>query len=179
MSFFNEIKRNVSGAASAASKKTSEFTGIAKLNLNIKLEETKLSECYEEIGRLFYTAERNGEDNTSDIATYIMQADRIKAVIADYKAELARLKKVVICEGCGTEISETAAYCSVCGAKQTKKVEEEPATDASVCDCDGNCSDDASVCEDENADCGCEETSNDCNGNDCCGDCDDADSSAE
>lgn len=154
MSLFNEIKRNVSGAASVASKKTSELTGIAKLNVNIKLEETKLSECYEEIGRLFYTAERSGEDNTSDIATYIMQADKIKATIAGYKAELAHLKKVVVCEGCGTEISETAAYCSVCGTKQVKKVEETPAEAPAEEEC--------CCCEDESAeetcDCCCEET---------------------
>ncbi len=131
MSLFNEIKRNVTDAANAASKKTSELTGIAKLNVNIKMEETKLSECYEQIGRLFYTAERSGEDNTADIATYIMQADKIKATIAGYRKELSKLKKVVICEGCGTEISEDAAYCSVCGTKQVKKVEveEEPAAE--------------------------------------------------
>ena len=177
MSIFNEIKKNVSGAASAASKKTNELTGIAKLNVNIKLEETKLSECYEEIGRLFYTAERSGEDNTSDIAAYIMQADKIKATIAGYKAELAHLRKVVICEGCGTEISETAAYCSVCGTKQVKKVEEE------VCECcceEGECCCEESAeeccCEDSEC-CCCEEEAEKCcceEGTEkCCCDCED------
>lgn len=160
MSLFNEIKRNVSGAASAASKKTSELTGIAKLNVNIKLEETKLSECYEEIGRLFYTAERSGEDNTSDIATYIMQADKIKATIAGYKAELAHLKKIVVCEGCGAEISETAAYCSVCGTKQVKKVAddsaEEPAEETCSCGCEKEPAEDC--CCEETCDCCCTET---------------------
>lgn len=170
MSLLNEIKRNVSGAASVASKKTSELTGIAKLNVNIKLEETKLSECYEEIGRLFYTAERSGEDNTSDIATYIMQADKIKATIAGYKAELAHLKKVVVCEGCGAEISETAAYCSVCGTKQVKKVaddsaeepeegcscEKDSAEETCNCGCETECAEDCS-CE-ETCDCCCTET---------------------
>ncbi|MBE6598538.1 MAG: zinc-ribbon domain-containing protein [Ruminococcaceae bacterium] len=139
MSIFNEIKRNVSGAASVASKKTTELTEIAKIKVNIKLEKAKLSECYEEIGRLFYTAERSGEDYTSDIAAYIMQADKIKATIAKYKTELAKLRKIVICEGCGAEISDTAAYCSVCGTKQVKKCCSEEAAKAEpcCCECDG------------------------------------------
>jgi len=171
MSLFNEIKRNVTDAANATTKKATEFTGIAKLNVNIKLEETKLSECYEEIGRLFYTAERSGEDNTSDIATYIMQADKIKATIANYRKELSKLKKVVICEGCGTEISEDAAYCSVCGTKQVKKVEDDVPAEEHCCGCcceeESECGDDCCECENEES-CCCE-TEETC---DCEGECD-------
>ncbi len=136
MSIINEIKKNVTEAANIASKKTTELTGIAKLKVNIQREKTKLSDCYKEIGRLFYTAERSGADHTSDIAAYIMQADKIKANIAGYKAELSRLRKVTICEGCGTEISNTAAYCSVCGAKQMKKCAAEEANAEPCCCCE-------------------------------------------
>lgn len=151
MSVFNEIKRNVTNAASAASKKTTELTGLAKLNMNIKMEQSKLSDCYEEIGRLFYTAERNGEDNTSDIAARIMQADKIKANIAKYQADIARLKKIVICENCNTELNENAVFCSMCGTKLEKKSVEAEET---PCDCDCGCD-----CDFEEAEtpCYCEE----------------------
>ncbi len=156
MSIINEIKRNVTDAATVASRKTTELTGIAKLKVSIKMEKAKLSECYEEIGRLFYTAERSGEDHTSDIAAYIMQADKIKANIAKYKTELAKLRKIVICEGCGSEISDTAAYCSVCGAKQVKKAPAEEPKEEPCC-----CADAEEVCTEEtDCCCGCNEDKN-------------------
>ncbi len=145
MSIINEIRKNVTEAATIASQKTTELTGIAKLKVSIQREKAKLGDCYEEIGRLFYTAERSGEDHTSDIAAYIMQADKIKASIEKYKKELAALRKVVICEGCGTEISNTAAYCSVCGTKQVKKCAGEPKAEPCCCEdcceeaCDSDC----------------------------------------
>ena len=102
--FLEELKRNAKEAADITVKKTSEMTAIAKATVAIKNEESKLSACYKEIGRLFYTAERDGVDHTDDIATFIMQADKIKAAIAGYQKEIAALKKVAICDSCGGEI---------------------------------------------------------------------------
>ena len=82
MTIFNNLKRGATDAANKAAKKTGEITNIAKLTMNIKNAETKLGDVYEEIGRLFYTAERTGEDCTSEIAANIMKADKIKADIA-------------------------------------------------------------------------------------------------
>lgn len=133
MAFFDEIKRSASDVAEKAAKKTNELTNIAKLNMNIKSCESKLGSVYEEIGRMFYSAERSGEDYTSEIAANIMKADKLKADIAATKAKLAKLKKVLVCEGCGNEISEASAYCSYCGLKVVKPVEEteeESAEDA-------------------------------------------------
>jgi len=155
MSVFNEIKRNVTSAASAASKKTNELTGIAKLSMNIKVEQGKLNNCYEEIGRLFYTAERSGEDHTSDIAAHIMQADKIKANIAKYQAEIAKLKKIIICDNCGAELADTCVFCSTCGTKLEKKVaEEEPKAEECCCECDCDCDCDCD-CGEEEETCGC------------------------
>ncbi len=153
MSFLDEIKSNVTGAASAASKKTTELTGIAKLTVKIKSEESKLSDCYKEIGRLFYTAERNGEDNTSSIAAHIMQADKIKANIATYQAEIARLKKIIVCENCGTELADSCIYCSTCGTKLTKKT-AEPKEEPAACECEAEEICDCRECEtEETCDC--------------------------
>ena len=123
---FEEIKRSASGVAERTVKKTGDVTNIVKLKVNLKSAESKLSSVYEEIGRLFYTAERSGEDCTSDIAAYIMKADKLKADIAEYNKQIAKLHNVRICDNCGTEIDETVNFCPVCGAKQEPIVEEEP-----------------------------------------------------
>lgn len=120
MAFFDELKRNASGVANKAAKKTNDLTALAKLNVAVKNTEMKLGDVYEEIGRLFYNAERNGEDYTSDIAALIMKADKMKADIEATKKQINALRKVVVCDGCGNEIADDAAYCSYCGTKQVK-----------------------------------------------------------
>ena len=126
---FEDIKRNASGVADRAVKKTGDVTSLVKIKVNLKSAEGKLSSVYEEIGRLFYTAERNGEDCTSDIAAYIMKADKLKADIAAYNQQLAKLRNVRICDGCGHEIDEGVNFCPVCGAKQEVLVEVEEAVE--------------------------------------------------
>ena len=74
-----------------------------------------------------------GEDYTADIAALIMKADKFKADIDATKKQINALRKVVVCDGCGKEISEEAFYCSFCGTKQIKPepvVEEETAEEA-------------------------------------------------
>ncbi len=154
------LKKNFKDVTDKTVKKTNELTAIAKLNVAIKSEESKLSDCYKAIGRLFYSAERDQVDNTEEIATYIMQADKIKATIASYQKELAILRNVVICEGCNNEIAGDAIFCPICGLKVAKPapvVEEE-----AVCECEDECGcEEACDCECEEA-CSCEEEACEC-----------------
>ena len=173
MTFFDDFKRNASDAANKAVKKTEELTNIAKLNINLKTNEAKLCGIYEIIGRMFYEAEREGADNTADITSAIMKADKINSEISSIKKEIAKLRKVTICENCGKEISDEALFCSFCGAKQEKP---EPETTEECgcgcteeCDCTDDCGcTDECECSDEcccSDECGCEtecETSGSC-----------------
>lgn len=174
MSFFDEFKRSASDAANKAVKKTGEITNIAKLNIALKTNEVKLAGVFEEIGHMFYDAQRNGADNTSEIASAIMKADKIKADIENCKAEIAKLKKVIICPNCGKENPEDAFFCSYCGTKQEKPEPECCCGDTECCcDDDSEC---ACECEDTECDCTdcCEEENSEC----CCG-CDETSSETE
>ncbi len=183
MTIFNNLKRGATDAANKAAKKTGEITNIAKLTMNIKTAEAKLGEVYEEIGRLFYTAERTGEDCTSEIASNIMKADKIKADIANFKAEIAVLRNVIICESCGNEIGAESAFCSFCGTKVEKAapVAEEPAAEETCqccCKCEGEEAEEC-CCEGE-CDCGCECTEEKAEESCCCGcDCENKEEAAE
>ena len=157
MTIFNNLKRGATDAANKAAKKTGEITNIAKLTMNIKNAETKLGDVYEEIGRLFYTAERTGEDCTSEIASNIMKADKIKADIANYKAEIAVLRNVIVCESCGNEVNADYAFCNFCGNKIEKPVaetEEVEEAEEECCECCECCAEEAEECCCE---CECEE----------------------
>ena len=139
---FDEIKRSATGVADRAMKKTNEVTNLVKLKLAVKSSEGKLSSVYEEIGRLFYTAERSGEDCTSDIAAFIMKADKLKADIASYTKQIAKLRNIRICESCGNEIDQNVNFCPVCGAKQETLVEVAPEAEVTA----EECAEDAAEC---------------------------------
>lgn len=121
MAFWDDLQKGVSDAASFTAKKTSELTEKAKLKFNLHSEEMKLEKCFTRIGKLFYASEREGVDNTAEIATVIMQADKIKADINSYREQLSKLKNTSICAGCGAEIAEDSMFCPVCGLKQEPK----------------------------------------------------------
>ena len=139
---FDEIKRSATGVADRAMKKTNEVTNLVKLKLAVKSSEGKLSSVYEEIGRLFYTAERSGEDCTSDIAAFIMKADKLKADIASYTKQIAKLRNIRICESCGNEIDQNVNFCPVCGATQETLVEVAPEVEVTA----EECAEDAAEC---------------------------------
>ena len=142
MTFFDDIKRGASDVAGKVAKKTGELTGIAKINFNIKTSEAKLSSVYEEIGFLFYTAERNNVDFTEEIAAQVLKADGIIVEIDNLKKEAAKLRGARICSGCGNEIGSECAFCSFCGKKQEA---EKSGEEACSCEC---CHDNACDCSD-------------------------------
>lgn len=168
MAFLDDIHKSVAEAANYTAKKATELSGIAKLKLNIKSEEATLERCYCDIGRLFYTAEREGVDHTTEISTLIMQVDKIIANITACREELSKHKKTVTCKACSAEVPKEFAFCPSCGAKIEKECENCSETcedeDEQNCCCDDDC-----CCEsDESCDCSCGEEENDCSSEDDC-----------
>ena len=145
MAFFDELKRGASDAADKVVKKAGEITGIAKTNLNIRSSESKLNSVYQEIGFLFYNAERNGVDYTEEIAAQVLKADGLIVEIDNLKKAYAKARGLSVCRECGNEIDTESAFCSFCGAKQEKECS---------CDCCCDCEDD---CEENGCDCGTDE----------------------
>ncbi len=144
MSIWDDITKRMSDAASFTKKKTGELTGIAKVKYSIHSEESKLSECYEEIGKLYYAYQRENIDYVAEIAALIAEADVIKITISELKAELAKLQNATICPSCGAKLDNAMIFCPTCGTKQEK---EEPACD---CGCDCDCENEKSA-EDDNS----------------------------
>lgn len=168
MAFLDDIQKSVTGAANYTAKKASKLSGIAKLKYNIRTEEANLERCYTDIGRLFYTAEREGVDHAAEISTLIMQADKINANIAGYRDELAKFKKTTVCDSCSAEVPKEFQFCPHCGAEMERECDAPE-----ECGCGCGCEEAACDCDDENSS-DCEENSCECG----CG-CDAADGEDE
>lgn len=143
MSIWDDITKGMSDAASFTKKKTGELTNLAKMKYALHSEESKLSECFEEIGKLYYSYQREGVDYVTEIAALIAEADVIKMTIDEMKADIAKLQNNVICKSCGAKIDADMAYCPACGAKQEKN------------DCKCECESDRDSDCNDNCECGC------------------------
>lgn len=117
MSFWDDLQKTISEATDFTVQKTTELSDRAKLKYNIHTTEKKLDRIYAEIGRLHFDARKNGTDHESEIATLVMQADKLITDLANMKAEVASLKKTNVCPVCSAEISKECTFCPVCGEK--------------------------------------------------------------
>ncbi len=117
MAFWDELQRSVSDAVEFTAKKTSELTGTAKLKYSVHTTEQKLDKCFAEIGRLFYESQKEGTDHASEIATLIMQVDKLSDDLAADNAELLKMKRSVVCPSCSAEIAKECIFCPVCGCR--------------------------------------------------------------
>ena len=121
MSVIDDIAKGASDAVSYASKKTGELTALAKLKLSLQSEKGRLSDCYTEIGKLYYEFIKDGEDLSAEIATYVTAVDNSKAKIAELRAKIAEIQDNVICPNCDTKVPNNFAFCPNCGQKMEKK----------------------------------------------------------
>lgn len=135
MSIWDDITKGASDAASFAAKKTGEMTSLAKLKYKLHGEETKLTKCYEEIGRLYYSYQHDGKDTEAELAEKVSQIEQINQSINGIKAELCALRDEKICPACGEKIGKNDTFCPACGAKQEgetcRETEEETVSENS------------------------------------------------
>ena len=122
MSVIDEIAKGASDAVTYASKKTGELTTLAKLKLSLQIEKGRLSDCYTEIGKLYYSFIKDGDDPSEEIATYVTAVDNSRAKIADLRAKIAELQDNVICPNCSAKVPKNFAFCPTCGKKMERAV---------------------------------------------------------
>lgn len=92
----NEKLNNFIKSAKKATKKaantTMELADIASLNLKLQGQSVKLSEKYEELGKLSYDKLANEADNAEKIASVVEEIGKMIEAIENTKAEI-RAKK--------------------------------------------------------------------------------------
>jgi ribosomal protein L32 len=141
--FLNRIKIKVEKVATKTTKKANKVIDKTKLNLNLKMEESNLSECFEELGKAFFLQVKSNAANDDKIAELIEKADKIESKIDALKEEIAKGTERKKCPNCGKAL-KSEKYCPNCGAKveadktpaDTVKTEEPKASEDEVVSCD-------------------------------------------
>ena len=90
----NDFIKGAKKVTKKAASTTMELADIASLNVKLQGQKVKLSEKFEELGRLSYGKLANDEDNAEKIASAVAAIDQLKEAIEDIKAEITAKKRV-------------------------------------------------------------------------------------
>ena len=88
MANWNDIKTNVSHAASKTIRVAGELADIAKLNIKVKTLTVKLSGKFEKLGRLTYKQLKTETSYAEEIAVIIADIDQLRADIKELKEKI-------------------------------------------------------------------------------------------
>ena len=88
MSEWNDLYNKVKNVADKAVKKTEEFADIAAKHVRLHRIDSKLSDRYENLGKLTYKQLKTGESQAERIAAYIESIDKLRADRKALQAEI-------------------------------------------------------------------------------------------
>ncbi len=124
MAFFDEINKRMSGLAQSAQKAAE----IARLQRQVNLKQDEFDALFREIGQLYYTYHKRGEQPGAELSERCGRVDGLAAEIEGLKLKLDELKDIRRCAACGSIQHGDNRFCGTCGAKLAERpVEEEPA----------------------------------------------------
>lgn len=127
MNFWDQLTGSLNKVTKDISSKAQEITDTAKLNSKINDANALVKSTFAAIGEAYY--ERYKDDESNEFADQFHIVDEAKTSIEEYRNEIMRLKGVVRCVGCGSEVQKDASFCPKCGAKivhpAEPKMEEE------------------------------------------------------
>jgi len=124
MAFFDELSKRMSGVKQSAQKAAE----IAQLQRQVNLKQDEFDALFREIGQLYYTCHKRGEQPGEEMDARCSRVDSLAAEIEGLNLKLDDLKQIRRCPGCGSVQNSESKFCANCGAKlEERVVEEEPA----------------------------------------------------
>ncbi len=117
MDFLDNAIDKAKEAFDIAYKKTNQVVNTGKQKFDIASLQNKRSKDFEALGEIYYELIKNTEIEDQDTKILVEAINDKNAKIAELKEEVNTAKCKRTCPVCAAAISETAVYCSACGAK--------------------------------------------------------------
>ncbi len=121
--FFSKIGEGLKEFGDSVADKTHEVTESARIDKQVKENESVITKMYAEIGEKYYNAYK--DDPTAEFAEENKVITKAKDNIAALKAQLNIVKGIFTCTSCGAEVSLSASFCPKCGAKIIPPAKDE------------------------------------------------------
>ena len=151
MAFLDELKKGITDVSGQIAKKSSEIVEVQKLKIKKSGLETDIKKCYSQIGQICFLKMEESGVIDEDVAEWFQQIVEAKASIEEIQEKINELSSENVCNICGEHIAKTAKFCSHCGAKIERPVEEPE------CECEEEVVEEACCCEAETEEaCCCE-----------------------
>ena len=115
MGFFEEAVVKAKDLYDVAAKKTGEVVSVQKLKLKATQVNSQLSKDFETLGRFYYEAVKESEEEIKDFAEIIGAIDSKFDELDKIECEINETKRTKICSNCGAKCAETASFCENCG----------------------------------------------------------------
>ena len=123
MAFLDELTKRMNDAKATAQKAAE----IARLQRQVNIKQDEFDDLFREIGQLYYTYFKRGEQPSEELAARCAKVDSLAAEIEGLKLKLDDLKEIRRCTACGSVQNNTSKFCAECGAKLEERTVEEPA----------------------------------------------------
>ena len=118
MSFLDELSDSIVSTTKDLGKMAQNAGDLTKLQYDKKVKENELSKLYEKLGKKYYEAHKDEDDD--DIKEITAAVLRIKEISED----IMQKKGGKACPRCGALVKTGSMYCSACGEKVDDIFEE-------------------------------------------------------
>ncbi len=117
MDFFDNAIDKAKEAIDIVSKKTNEVVNTGKQKFDVASLENKKTKDFESLGEIYYNLIKDTEIEDQNIKVLVDAINDKNSKISELKQNINTAKCKRTCPVCSASISDTAVYCSVCGAK--------------------------------------------------------------
>ncbi|MDO4389894.1 MAG: zinc ribbon domain-containing protein [Eubacteriales bacterium] len=130
MGLFSNTGKKISNTVNNVQKKTEDSLKVRKIQGQIRSAEEEIQRLYTAAGKCCYEAHLTGTGAESAVALYD-NITELRAAIEKYTEEIDAINRVRRCPACNAVVSDTARFCSSCGAEIPELV-VEPVAEAPV-----------------------------------------------
>lgn len=131
MAFLDNLNDKLSQLGNGAARKTKSVMDSTRINTAIREEENRRKDLFCQIGEYYYS--RNDGKAEGQLAEWFQAVDVSSRQIKMYQDQLTRLKGVIICPNCHSEIPANSAFCVNCGTRLPRPANSAPTPAADVC----------------------------------------------
>lgn len=130
MAFFEELGKTLSDTGKEVATKAKTLTETIQLKTQLTAEKSKLEEAYAVIGKLYYKAHREPEEEYAKAYEAVRSC---RERVAALEIELTQSEGSRICAVCGAKVPKDFMYCGKCGSPVSEETEtQEEYEDADV-----------------------------------------------
>ncbi len=118
MGFIDDLKGSIVSTTNDLGKMAQTAGDVTKISYDKKVKEGELIKLYEKLGRKYYEAHKNDDDDDiKEITATILRIQELADQVLEKKGGKA-------CPKCGTLVKSGSAFCPSCGEKMDDLFEE-------------------------------------------------------